>query len=314
MQFLTPTVHHHFDSIHSTNTALIAAIADGTHPHTAPCLYTASHQSAGRGQHGRTWVSGADNVFLTLYVPIGQDDFNLHQLSGLLSLAVGYQIAQLKIIENINQVRTKNNLPLIGVKWANDVGFYDDSLGMFKKLAGILIEPVFKKLNDKNTLVGAVIGVGLNVNSSPVITDGLYQATCLKELVPNNDLSLSVRSELIKGCEKIIHGSTISARTDFSTLSAKDLYIPMTNAIFQAVQACNRCTEPMYLQHFVDEFNACHLLTDQDIQIFMQNNMNDIHAQGKCIGIGNQGELLLNDDGDIKPMFAGMAKIKPNTH
>ncbi|MDO4441281.1 MAG: biotin--[acetyl-CoA-carboxylase] ligase [Moraxella sp.] len=284
MQFLTPTVHHHFDSIHSTNTALIDAIADGMHPHTAPCLYTASHQSAGRGQHGRTWVSGADNVFLTLYVPIGQDDFNLHQLSGLLSLAVGYQIAQLKIIENINQVRTKNNLPLIGVKWANDVGFYDDGLGVFKKLAGILIEPVFKKLNDKNTLVGVVIGVGLNVNSSPVITDGLYQATCLKEL------------------------------NDHLTLSAKDLYIPMTNAIFQAVQACNRCTEPMYLQHFVDEFNACHLLTNQDIQIFMQNNMNDIHAQGKCIGIGNQGELLLNDDGDIKPMFAGMAKIKPNTH
>ena len=275
--FLTATPHTHFDTTGSTNTQLIHAITDGTHPHTAPHLYTASHQTAGRGQHGRTWVSGADNVFFSLYAPIGQGEFELHQLSGLLSLAVGYQLAQLKIIQTINQTRTENNLPPIGVKWANDVGFYDDEVGFFKKLAGILIEPVFKKL-DKNTLVGVVIGVGLNVNNSPIIKDGLYQATCLKEL------------------------------SDITT-TAQDLYIPMANAIFQAVEICNHCKEPMYLQNFIDKFNANHLLTDKLIHIFMQNNMTDIYAKGRCIGIGNQGELLLNDHGDIKPIFAGMAKI-----
>lgn len=280
MAFVTSTHHTHFDTTDSTNTQLIHAIIDGAHPHTAPHLYTASHQTAGRGQHGRTWVSGADNVFLSLYVPIGQGRFDLYQLSGLLSLAVGYQLAQLKIIQIINQTRTENNLPPIGVKWANDVGFYDDKAGFFKKLAGILIEPVFKKL-DKNTLVGVVIGVGLNVNNSPMIKDGLYQATCLKEL------------------------------SDIKT-TAQDLYIPMANAIFQAVEICNHCKEPMYLQNFIDKFNANHLLTDKPIHIFMQNNMTDIYAKGRCIGIGNQGELLLNDNGDIKPIFAGMAKIITN--
>lgn len=275
--FLTPTAHTHFDTTDSTNTRLIQAITDGTHPHTTPHLYTASHQTAGRGQHGRTWVSGADNVFLSLYIPIGQGKFELHQLSGLLSLAVGFELAHLDIIQNINQTRKTKNLPPIGVKWANDVGYYDKALNSFKKLAGILIEPVFKKL-DKNTLVGVVIGIGLNVKVSPIIKDGLYTTTCLSELADLN-------------------------------LSASDLYIPMANQIFKAVQICNDCTDNIYLGSFIDKFNKNHLLTDKNIAIFMQNNMTDIYAQGKCIGIGDNGELLLKSNDDIKEIYAGMAKI-----
>lgn len=276
--FLTATLHAHFDITDSTNTQLIHAITNGTHPHTIPHLYTASHQTAGRGQHGRTWVSGADNVFLSLYVPMGQGAYELHTLSGLLSLVIGFHLVNMPIIQTINAHRQTNGLPPIGVKWANDMGFYDDKTGIFRKLAGILIEPVFKKLNDKNTLVGVVVGVGLNVNNSPMIKDGLYQATCLNEL------------------------------SDINTY-AQDLYIPMTNTILEAIQICNHCKKPIFLQNFIKKFNADHLLTNKLIHIFIQNNMTDIYAKGKCIGIGGAGELLLNDGGDIKPIFAGMAKI-----
>lgn len=276
--FLTATLHTHFDITDSTNTQLIHAITNGTHPHTIPHLYTASHQTAGRGQHGRTWVSGADNVFLSLYVPMGQGAYELHTLSGLLSLVIGFHLVNMPIIQTINAHRQTNGLPPIGVKWANDMGFYDDKTGIFRKLAGILIEPVFKKLNDKNTLVGVVVGVGLNVNNSPMIKDGLYQATCLNEL------------------------------SDINTY-AQDLYIPMTNTILEAIQICNHCKKPIFLQNFIKKFNADHLLTNKLIHIFIQNNMTDIYAKGKCIGIGSAGELLLNDGGDIKPIFAGMAKI-----
>lgn len=276
--FLTATLHTHFDITDSTNTQLIHAITNGTHPHTIPHLYTASHQTAGRGQHGRTWVSGADNVFLSLYVPMGQGAYELHTLSGLLSLVIGFHLVNMPIIQTINAHRQTNDLPPIGVKWANDMGFYDDKTGIFRKLAGILIEPVFKKLNDKNTLVGVVVGVGLNVNNSPMIKDGLYQATCLNEL------------------------------SDINTY-AQDLYIPMTNTILEAIQICNHCKKPIFLQNFIKKFNADHLLTNKLIHIFIQNNMTDICAKGKCIGIGSAGELLLNDGGDIKPIFAGMAKI-----
>lgn len=276
--FLTTTLHTHFDITDSTNTQLIHAITNGTHPHTIPHLYTASHQTAGRGQHGRTWVSGADNVFLSLYVPMGQGAYELHTLSGLLSLVIGFHLVNMPIIQTINAHRQTNGLPPIGVKWANDMGFYDDKTGIFRKLAGILIEPVFKKLNDKNTLVGVVVGVGLNVNNSPMIKDGLYQATCLNEL------------------------------SDINTC-AQDLYIPMTNTILEAIQICNHCKKLIFLQNFIKKFNADHLLTNKLIHIFIQNNMTDIYAKGKCIGIGSAGELLLNDGGDIKPIFAGMAKI-----
>ena len=276
-QLLISVIHRHFDTTDSTNTQLIHAIASGTQDHTTHHLYTASHQTAGRGQHGRTWVSGADNVLLSLYVPMGTDNFQLHTLSGLLSLVVGYKLANLPPIQTINHHRQKEGLPVIGVKWANDVGFYDENMGVFNKLAGILIEPVFKKIHDKNTLVGMVVGVGLNVNHAPIIKDGLYQATCLRQFN--------------------IH------------LTAQDLYIPITNAILQAIQICNDCKEMIYLQSFVDKFNQSHLLTNQYVQIFMQNNMTDSYAQGKCIGIGQQGELLLQDHDAITPIFAGMAQI-----
>lgn len=277
MKFLMPMAHTHFDSTDSTNTRLIEDIIDSTHPHTHHRLYTASHQTKGRGQHGRVWVSGIDNVFLSLYVPMGCKPLALHTLSGLLSLSVGYELANLPMIQNINHARRQHNLPMIGVKWANDVGFYDNNLKIFKKLAGILIEPVFKRL-DKNTLVGVVIGVGLNVQSSPPIKDGLYHATCLADL------------------------------TDVKT-TAWQLYTPITNAILQAINGCNQCSNHVYLQDFMARFNACHVLTNKHIAIFMQNNMTDIYAQGKCIGIGSDGELLLQTDNGIHQVYAGMAKI-----
>lgn len=277
--FLTPMTHAHFTNIDSTNTALMHAIINGKLSHNKHHLYTADHQTSGRGQHGRCWVSGAGNVFLTLFTPIGQNHFELHQLSGLLSLAVAFELGDLAIIQKINQIRLLNNLSPVGIKWANDIGFYDESLGVFHKLAGILIEPIFKKISNKSTLVGVAVGVGLNVNTSPTIQDGLYQATCLKML----DTAINIH--------------------------AKDLYTPMANAILQAVHICNRCKEPMYLQYFIDKFNAHHLLNNQNIQIFIQNNMTDVFAQGRCIGIGSQGELLLAHHDDITPIYAGMAKI-----
>ncbi len=279
--FLTSVTHTHFGTTDSTNTQLMNAVATGALLHDAHHLYTADRQTAGRGQHGRTWVSDVGNVFLSLYVPMGSRQFELNALSGLLSLAVGHGLIGLPAIKDINHVRLHQHLPIIGVKWANDVGFYDERSAIFKKLAGILIEPVFKKSEppaSKNTLVGVVIGVGLNVNHPPIIKDGLYQAVCLSEL-------------------------------SNTAMTAEELYIPMVNQILQAMQVCNRCHDPIYLQSFLDDFNASHLLTDKHVHIFIQNNMVDIFAKGRCVGIGNQGELLLADNDRITPIFAGMAKI-----
>lgn len=269
--------HLHFDSTDSTNTQLINQISDNLLSADIPHLCTTDYQSQGRGQHGRIWESGANNVLLSLYVPINTK--YLHELSGLLSLSIGFELSQLTIIQKTNDYLANNNYPIIGVKWANDLGFYDSYLKLFKKLAGILIESVFKKTHNKNTLVGVVIGIGLNVGNSPVIKDGLYQATSLHSLYP--DLSLS----------------------------AKELYLPIVDSIFKAIHHCNHFKDSEYLKSFIDRFNTHHLLTQRQVQIFMQNNMTDIHQQGRCIGIGNHGELLLQYAENIIPVFAGMAKI-----
>ncbi|MDO4426754.1 MAG: biotin--[acetyl-CoA-carboxylase] ligase [Moraxella sp.] len=307
--FLSTVTHRHFERIGSTNTELIHAIAGGTLDHSTHHLYTADHQTAGRGQHGRTWVSGADNVFLSLYVPLGKKAYQLHTLSGLLSLAVGLSLLDLPIIKTLNTARKKSALPPIGVKWANDIGY--DAADGFKKLAGILIEPAFKKYDEKNTLAGVVIGVGLNVNHSPEIKDGLYQATCLKALIPNNDLSDFARPKMTAENETAFYHSINSSQTDASTLSAHALYTPMTNALLTAVMQCNSLFNPTALTDFITAFNHAHLLHNKQVQIFIQNNTTDIHTEGVCIGIGKTGELLLDNDGHTTPVFAGMAK-RPN--
>lgn len=278
-----PIIHTHFDCIDSTNTALINAVSLDNLPYNLPHLYTADHQTAGRGQHGRVWVSGADNVLLSLYVPIGDSEFHLHQLSGLLSLIVGFKLANLPIIQTINKTREPSTK--IGVKWANDIGFFENIDGsdkqIFKKLAGILIEPVFKKMTDKKKMIGVVIGVGMNINHAPKIEDGLYQSACINNFLENK-------------------------------LTAKDFYVPITNHLLKAVKIFNHCADRNYRTSFINEFNANHLLTDKMIDIFIQNNMTDIHASGECVGIGDNGELLLKIDDIITPMLAGTAKLSMN--
>ena len=79
--FLTKCHHVHFANIDSTNSQLINDITSNVLNHQKIHLFTADHQSAGRGQYGRTWVSNKGNVFLSLYIPIGKSQYHLHQLS-----------------------------------------------------------------------------------------------------------------------------------------------------------------------------------------------------------------------------------------
>ncbi len=276
----TPIHHHHFDTIDSTNTQLILDITN-TLDFKQLHVYTASHQYRGRGQHGRTWEHGDDNVFLSFYTPIknNQQTFGLTQLSGILSLVVGFYLYKLPIIEHINRQRHANNLSPIGVKWANDVGYFDKTHNQFYKLIGILIEPVFVKLGNKSTQVGVVIGVGLNVKTTPTIKDGLYQATSLHAL-----------------------GQT--------QLSAKDCYEPICHAIYQAILSANDFYQnPASFISFQHAFNQAHVLNNQCVNIYTQNNTQNPSDSGICLGINQHGALLLQNDQGTNAIFAGMASI-----
>lgn len=274
--------HHHDALTDSTNTQLMTALTQGRLDPSRPHLWTADEQSAGRGQHGRSWVSGVGNVFLSLYVPMSTaaDGFGLHRLSGLLSLSVGLTLSQLPIINAINDARVRSGLGKVGVKWANDVGYYDDTRHLFQKLAGILIEPVYVRRDDKTGLAGVITGIGLNVKSSPLIKDGLYQATCLQDL-----------------CDA-------AAIADVPTAHA--LYQPMCQAVCQAIQWQNQLDDEHARLDFVDVFNQAHILTGKEIKVYARDEMQVVAQAGRCVGIDDQGALLLENAGSIERVFAGM--------
>lgn len=103
----------------------------------------AQTQTNGRGQMGATWESesGKNLIMSVLVKKIIQSPESIFHLN----IAIACSI--FTVLEN-------HNIPNLSIKWPNDI------LSAQKKLAGILIENLFKS----DTEIDAVIGVGLNVN------------------------------------------------------------------------------------------------------------------------------------------------------
>ena len=108
-----------------------------------PRLYVADRQMAGRGRHGRTWISDSDALTFSLVI---RPD-HLQIAPERLALAVGVSVAQ-TIEFSFAPLNSR-------LKWPNDV-LVDGG-----KVAGILLE----------TTQGApdhfVIGVGVNIDHAP---------------------------------------------------------------------------------------------------------------------------------------------------
>lgn len=140
----------------STNDALKLRFRESVIPHLT-ALYTTS-QSQGRGQRGTTWQSeDGKNLTFSVLVTEGLENLSIFQLNQIVSVALAEWL-----IEKF-QIQAK-------VKWPNDI------LSVKKKLAGILIETVFKKQH----LNHAIIGIGLNVNQTEF--KGLPHAISMAQL------------------------------------------------------------------------------------------------------------------------------------
>lgn len=303
--------HTHRDVSRSTNSELIDAMQTGALPCTLPHLLTASAQTSGRGQHGRSWMSPVGGVYLSLYLPITRPNTDpalgtpcLHYLSGSLSLVVGYHIWQLPIIRAINDARGAQGLPLVQVKWANDLGYYqhdtptlinhtnaNDSANSiatvpFFKLVGILIEPVLMA----GKMVGAVMGVGLNVATSPTIHDGLYQAASLSDLVAD-----------------LADTDLTDARPTLPAVP--ELYLPLCQALCSAARDYNSTYHDKRLSaQFVHDFNSAHALHGLPVGMYVQDSTDIPASTGNCVGIGADGTLLLDGADGVQAVFTGMAK------
>ncbi len=126
----------------STNDALKLRFREIGIPHLT-ALYSLS-QLQGRGQRGSTWQSeDGKNLTFSVLVTENLQGLTVFQLNQIVSVALAQWL-----FKNY-QIQAK-------VKWPNDI------LSVKKKLAGILIETVFKK----QQLDHAIIGIGLNVNQT----------------------------------------------------------------------------------------------------------------------------------------------------
>jgi BirA family biotin operon repressor/biotin-[acetyl-CoA-carboxylase] ligase len=141
-----------FDTLPSTSDVAAELAAD---PENAGTVVVADDQTAGRGQHGRTWHSrpGASLLFSAVVFPPAAVRRPV-VLTAWAAVAVG------DAAFDLTGVQAK-------IKWPNDL------LVRGKKLSGILIE--------QHGPAGTVAGIGLNLNQSPddFAAAGLPDATSL---------------------------------------------------------------------------------------------------------------------------------------
>ncbi len=139
----------HFESIDSTNNYAKAL----SNQNKTNKIIIADTQTAGRTTKKQCWISPKGNLYFSIILSL-DDEKNLPEYSF---------ISALSIVESIKQISYDKNT--IKIKWPNDI------LLNKQKLCGILIE----KENDK-----VIIGIGINVISSPDVNLTRYPTTNLK--------------------------------------------------------------------------------------------------------------------------------------
>ena len=160
----------------STNTDGRELVKSGI---SRPSLIVADCQSGGRGRQGKSFLSPSGGLYMTLVLPT---DLSIERAMGATSCAA---IAVCRGIEQVSGIDC-------GIKWINDI--YVNG----KKLCGILTESI----NDYENMTSKylILGVGINVSSTPIITDSSVSAISLAELgydISREVLCGAVTEELI---------------------------------------------------------------------------------------------------------------------
>lgn len=145
------------DTVASTNDEARALIAAGA---AQGAVVWAESQTAGRGSHGRQWVSPPGNLYCSVILRPQVDVARLPEMSFVAALAVRDSILGFLPAD-----------AAVELKWPNDV------LLDGRKVAGILVEA--EKLPDE-ARTALIVGIGINIVSAPRET--AHPATCLSAL------------------------------------------------------------------------------------------------------------------------------------
>lgn len=145
----------YFDSIASTNTEALNQARQGADE--GLCV-VARQQTAGRGRHGRTWLSPKDAGLYFSVVLRPRVEIKFLPLITLMSA-----VAVFDSLTELYQINPD-------IKWANDVHINE------KKICGILAE-----MTETKTGLAIVVGIGINLKSSNFPPELKATATALEE-------------------------------------------------------------------------------------------------------------------------------------
>ncbi len=131
-------MHHHFESIPSTNDW--AKEHFSTFPKEKLTIVLADAQTAGRGQYGREWLSPSNkNLYASFCFFVSEEQKDALSITHVMAIIISKLLEEEGITPQI--------------KWPNDVLVHG------KKIAGILCETV-----PQENLTGVIVGVGMNIN------------------------------------------------------------------------------------------------------------------------------------------------------
>jgi BirA family biotin operon repressor/biotin-[acetyl-CoA-carboxylase] ligase len=179
-----------FDSIVSTNTEALNQAKQGANE--GLCI-VARQQTAGRGRHGRSWVSVTDaGLYFSLILRPKIENKFLPLITLMTAVAVFDSLADLYPLQP-------------DIKWANDVHVKE------KKICGILAEMCETKQG-----LAIIVGIGINLKSSNFPPELEKTATSIEEetgenpnageLLENLTKQLAIYYRMLKeedGAEKI---------------------------------------------------------------------------------------------------------------
>jgi BirA family transcriptional regulator, biotin operon repressor / biotin---[acetyl-CoA-carboxylase] ligase len=254
----------YYESIGSTNDEAWKWIEAGA-PNQA--LVIANEQTAGRGRAQRRWITvpGAGLAFSLILLSPPLDPFFIPRLTGLGAVAI-----QKSLIK-------KYAIPA-EIKWPNDI------LVNARKVAGVLVEAHW----DGETLIGVIVGIGINIAPESVSEDNLpaiglnFPATCLE-----NELGRPI------GRQALLHATVDELLTILPSLS---------------------------LPKFMDEWEAGLAFRGQWVELSyglstsstQAGSAQAIAAAGKVIGLTQDGSLkLLTSSGKIVTAAVGELQLKP---
>ena len=179
-----------FGSISSTNDLAIHLIKKENKK--CGCVI-AELQTKGKGTYGKKWISKKGNLFGSFFFPLKRNYPPFNEFSVINPVLIS------DVIKNFCK---KNNVSL---KFPNDI-FLNG-----KKVCGILQELV--TINKKNFLI---IGIGLNIISSPKINNKYMTTNIFKETKNKPRISIVIK-KLILSYEKFFRNLNSYSYTTFKT-------------------------------------------------------------------------------------------------